>query len=201
MNDSATADAVRTDAGRLAARQLVAVGIGSGLLGALALAVPIVLWDWSRDGHRAFEYAMAPTAWLFGLQHFSNTHYDGWSLVFGIALLAAYGAISGIVFTALADRVFGVVRPLPSLGAGLVWSFVSFIFFWDMLLPIARNGVPFRVVPTAAAFVAPNWVWILGFTLFGLATGACYAVLRASPARVEAKDGRRTTPSLVERAA
>ena len=43
MNDSATADAVRTDAGRFAARQLVAVGIGSGLLGSLALAVPIAL--------------------------------------------------------------------------------------------------------------------------------------------------------------
>ena len=40
-----------------------------------------------------------------------------------------------------------------------------------------------------------------GFTLFGVATGACYAVLRASPARVEAQEGRRTTRSLVERAA
>jgi hypothetical protein len=27
-------------------------------------------------------------------------------------------------------------------------------------------------------FVAPNWVWILGFTLLGLATGACYRALR-----------------------
>ena len=197
MDDSATADAVR----RLAAREVVAVGIASGLLGALALAVPVVLWGWARDGHRAFEYAMAPTAWLFGLQHFSNTDYHWWSLALGIALLAAYGAISGIVFTALADRVFGVVRPLPSLAAGLAWSFVSFIFFWDMLLPIARDGAPFRVAPNTAAFVAPNWVWILGFTLLGLATGASYAVLRASPARIEAEDGRRHTRSLVERAA
>ncbi len=200
MDDSATADAVRFGADRLAPRELVAVGTASGLLGALALAVPIVLWDWARDGHRAFEYPMAATAWLFGLQHFSNTDYHWWSLVLGIALLAVYGALSGIAFTALADRVFGVVRPLQSLAAGLVWSFVSFIFFWDMLLPIARSGSPFRVVPTTAAFVAPNWVWILGFTLLGLATGASYAVLHASRALVEAKDGRRT-PSLVERAA
>ena len=200
MDDSATADGVRFGADRLAPRELVAVGTASGLLGALALAVPIVLWDWARDGHRAFEYPMAATAWLFGLQHFSNTGYHWWSLVLGIALLGVYGALSGIVFTALADRVFGVVRPLPSLAAGLVWSFVSFIFFWDMLLPIARNGSPFRAVPLTAAFVAPNWVWILGFTLLGLATGASSAVLHASPARVEAKDERRT-PSLVERAA
>jgi hypothetical protein len=198
MEDSATAEAVRTG---LAPREVVAIGIGSGLLGAIALAVPIVLWDWARDGHRAFEYPMAATAWLFGLQHFSNTDYHGWSLILGILLLAAYGALSGVVFTALADRVVGVVRPLSSAAAGLVWSFVSFIFFWDMLLPIARNGSPFRVVPNMTAFVAPNWVWILGFTLLGLATGASYAMLRSSPARVEAQDGRRTTRSLIERAA
>jgi hypothetical protein len=77
----------------------------------------------------------------------------------------------------------------------------SFIFFWDILLTIARDGAPFRVVPATAAFVAPSWVWILGFTLLGLATGASYAVLRASPARVEATDKRRHKRSLVERAA
>jgi hypothetical protein len=97
---SATPDAVRTDAGRLAAGQLVAVGIGSGLLGALTLAVPIVLWDWSRDGHHAFEYAMAPDRVALRSPARSATRTTGWSLVLGLALLAS-GAISGVVFTAL----------------------------------------------------------------------------------------------------
>jgi hypothetical protein len=29
-------------------------------------------------------------------------------------------------------------RPLTSLAASFAWAFVSFIFVWDMLLPIAR---------------------------------------------------------------
>ncbi len=58
------------------------------------------------------------------------------------------------------------------------------MLFWYMLLPIARDGAPFR--PTAVApgrFVAPNWAWILAFTLSGLATGACYRALRTRETR------------------
>jgi hypothetical protein len=63
-----------------------------------------------------------------------------------------------------------------SLALGAVWSFVSFMLFWYMLLPIARDGAPFRAT-AFGEFVAPNWVWILGFTLSGLATGVCYWAL------------------------
>jgi hypothetical protein len=173
-----------------------------GLLGGIALAVPIVLWDWARSGHRAFELPEAATAWLFGLDHFSNQSYHAWPPVIGIALLAAYAAVSGLVFTGLADRVFGIRRPLTSFAAGCAWAFVSFIFFRDMLLPIARDGVPFRARSGAAQlFVAPNWAWILGFTLLGLVTGAYYAALRRSPARSEAREERRVNHSRLRRAA
>jgi hypothetical protein len=186
----------------LAARDVLAVGVGSGLIGGIALAIPIVLWDWARSAHRAFELPMAATAWLFGLQHFSHVRYLAWPLVIGIVLLAAYAALSGVVFTGLADRLVGVARPLPSLAAGLAWSFVSFIFFWDMLLPIARDGAPFRVAAgEAGLFVAPNWAWILGFTLLGLITGACYAAFRPVPARSELRRGRVTPRSALRHAA
>ena len=67
-----------------------------------------------------------------------------------------------------------------------VWSFVSFMFFWYMLLPIARDGAPFRQTAAGAAAAAPNWVWILGFALSGLASGACYcALVPASATRAE----------------
>ena len=52
------------------------------------------------------------------------------------------------------------------------------MFFWYMLLPIAREGAPFRLGSGSAGFVAPDWVWILGFTVSGLAMGACYRLLR-----------------------
>jgi hypothetical protein len=50
------------------------------------------------------------------------------------------------------------------------------------------DGSPFRA--TAAfpdLFVAPNWVWILSFTVFGLVIGAAYAALR-SPDRLAGDD-------------
>jgi len=187
---------------RLAPSEWLAVGLGSGLLGGVALAVPIVLWDWARSGHQAFELPLAVTAWIFGLQHFSHHTYFAWPGVTGVALFAAYAALSGLVFTAIADRVYAIGRPLASLGAGIAWAFVSFIFFWDMLLPIARDGEPLRTTPGGGQlFVAPNWVWILGFTLLGLVTGASSTALRTSPAREEARSERRLTQTPLHRAA
>jgi uncharacterized integral membrane protein len=190
-------DVRRADSRGLGMNEVLAVGTGSGLLGGIALAAPIVIWDWVRAGHRAFELPMAATAWLFGLQHFSHERYLAWPLVIGIALLAVFVALTGVAFTALADRVYGARRPLSSLAAGFAWGFVTFIFFWDMLLPIARGGAPFRAAPGAAGFVAPTWVWILGFTLLGLLTAASYALLRTSRAREDATvEGRAIPPPL-----
>ena len=199
MREDETIEVQRTGA-PLAPREWLAVGLGSGLLGGIALAIPIVIWDWTRSAHRAFELPLAATAWLFGLEHFSHDRYVAWPLVIGVALLAGYAVLSGLVFTGLADRIYGIARPFAGLGAGLAWSFVSFMFFWYMLLPIARNGAPFRSA-TGVVGVAPNWVWILGFTLFGVVTGACYAVLRATPAGETRRRERRVTRRPLHRAA
>lgn len=193
------------EAGRPGER--VAVGLASGLLGGLAMAAPLVIWDWVRTSHVALELPMAATAWLFGLDHFSHDRYLAWPIVIGIALFAGYWALSGLVYAWLAERVAGITRPLTALAAGFGWSFVSFVFFWYMLLPIARDGAPFRVPGGAATlfeeptFVAPNWVWILGFTLMGLLTGACYAALRGSPSARESRDERDHSRPALRRAA
>ena len=174
----------RTDTAQveLAPRRLLAIGIASGLTGGIAMAIPIVLWDWVRTSHRALELPMAATAWLFGLTHFSNDQNLWWPIVLGTIILAAYWALSGVVFTALVDRLLRVSRPAAAIAAGAAWSFVSFIFFWDMLLPVARDGVPFRATATGEGpFTAPSWVWILGFTLLGVVTAACYTALRHLP--------------------
>ena len=121
---------------------------------------------------------MAVTGCLFGLDNFVRNGYDWWPIVIGALFLLAYWAVMGVVFAGLAERVYRVRTLAGSLALGAVWSFVSFMFFWYMLQPIARDGAPFRMTASAAgAFVAPNWVWILGFALSGLATGACYRML------------------------
>jgi hypothetical protein len=207
MNPRANLEEPRAGERRLAPIEWLAVGLGSGLAGGLAMAAPLVIWDWVRSGHLALELPMAATGWLFGLQHFSHESYLAWPILIGAVLFAAYWTLSGLVFTKLADAFTSVSRPLTSLAAGFAWGFVSWIFFWDMLLPIARDGAPFRTPgsPTMFSeptFVAPNWVWILAFTLMGLVTGACYAALRGSPAaRDEARDERDLSRAALHRAA
>jgi len=157
----------------------IVVGSGAGLSGGLLMALPLVVWDWMRSAHLAFELPTATAAWLFGLDHFSHRAYHSWPLVIGISVLCLYWIASGIAFTGLADRVYHAVTLGTSVIAGAAWGFVSFVFFWYMVLPIARGGAPFRATAAAPGlFVAPNWVWILAFTVFGIATGIAYAALR-----------------------
>jgi hypothetical protein len=160
-------------------------GTVSGLVGGLVMAVPLVVYDWANASHAALELPMAVSAWLFGLNHFEQNGYIVWPIVVGALILLAYWIVNGLAFAALAERVYRVSSLVGSLALGFVWSFVSFVFFWYMLLPIARDGAPFRLAAGGAGFVAPSWVWILGFTVFGLAIGASYRLVqraRAAPA-------------------
>lgn len=164
---------------RQAARsaRLASVGVPAGLLGGLALLAPVAFYDWARTSHSALELPMAVTAWLFGLEHFAPNGYRAWPIVVGFAFMVGYWALHGLAFTALADRVYGVRSLGGSVALGAAWSFFSFMLFWYVLLPIARDGAPFRDLG-AGAFVAPNWVWILGFAVSGLATGLGYWAMR-----------------------
>jgi hypothetical protein len=165
----------------------VVVGLVAGILSGAVMAAPLVIWDWMKHAHLAVELPTATTSWLFGLDHFSHQTYRLWPIVVGVVLLAAYWAVSGIAFTGFADRVYHVTTLGKSLVAGAVWSVVNFLVFWYMLIPIARGGAPFRATAAAPGlFVAPNWVWILAFTLFGLACGLFYALLRPAPEPEEA---------------
>lgn len=157
------------------------IGFASGVGGGLMMAVPLVIYGWAKGSHSALELPMAATAWLFGLEHYARNGYHWWPIVIGIVLLLAYWGAQGVAFNGLADRVYRVRTLAGSLVCGGVWSFVSFMLFWYMVLPIARDGAPFRNTAIAAgSFVAPNWVWILSFTLAGFTTGACYRALRPS---------------------
>jgi len=160
-------------------RRLTMVGLASGVGGGLILAAPLVVYDWAKGSHSALELPMSVTAWLFGLGHYARNGYHWWPIVIGALFLFVYWGAQGLAFAGIADRVYRVRTLIGSLTLGGVWSFVSFMFFWYMLLPIARDGAPFRMTAVAAgSFVAPNWVWILGFTLSGFTTGLCYRALR-----------------------
>jgi hypothetical protein len=173
---------------RLTARDWITVGSGAGLIGGLAMAIPLIIWDWVRTSHLALELPTATAAWLFGLDHFSHTTYRGGPLVVGAVFLCLYWIVSGVAFAGFADRLYHITTMGKSLIAGAVWSFISFLLFWDVILPIARDGAPFRATAALPSlFVAPNWVWILAFTVFGLVTGAVYAALR-NPDRLAGDD-------------
>jgi hypothetical protein len=165
---------------RTSTARLNAIGVLAGLGGSLTLAAPLVIYDWAKASHSALELPMAVSGWLFGLDHFAQNGYHWWPIVIGAAILLAYGAALGLAFAGLADRVYRVRTLAGSLLLGGAWSFASFMFFWYMLLPIARDGAPFREVASGAPFVAPNWVWILAFALSGLATGVLYRALAPS---------------------
>jgi hypothetical protein len=134
---------------------------------------------------------MAATAWVFGMSHFTQNGYEWGSIVVGMLLLAGYAIASGAIFGGIADR-FLRLRTLPeTIGAGFAWGFVSWLFFWYTLLPIAHDGAPFysTVVTGAvttplglvgivsAVSVAPIWVFVLAFAVLGLVTALAYAAL------------------------
>lgn len=177
----------------LTAREWVTVGAAAGILGGILMAIPLIIWDWVKTTHLALELPMGVTAWVFGLNHFSHVTYRPGPIVIGFAFLALYWIASGLAFTGLADRLYGITRLGPALVAGAAWAFVNFMFFWYMLLPIARDGAPFRATALEPDLsVAPNWVWILAFTMFGLACGLFYALLRPDGSAEEVADnGRR----------
>ena len=66
---------------------------------------------------------MAATAWLFGAEHFSHDENLWGSIVVGAILLAVYWAVSGIAFTAVAERVHPQLTTAWAIVAGAAWSF------------------------------------------------------------------------------
>ena len=161
----------------LSTRRKALIATAAGLVGGLGMALPLFAYDWVTSVHAALELPMAATAWLFGLGYFTENGYQWWPIVVGVGMLSLYALMHGAVFGAIADR-FLRLRTIPeAIGAGLAWGFASWMFFWYTLLPIARDGAPFRVTATSSMFVAPTWVFLVGFTMSGLVTALTYWVL------------------------
>lgn len=153
------------------ARSGVVAGMGGGLL----MAAPLVVYDWAKASHSALELPMAVTGWLFGLNYYHQTGYHWWPIVIGALFLLAYWTVQGLAFARLASWIYRVLFLRGTLVLGGIWAFVSFMFFWYMLLPIARDGAPLRLTAHGPhVFVAPNWVWILGFILLGCVTSLSF---------------------------
>ncbi|HVA31981.1 MAG TPA: hypothetical protein VMU58_12010 [Gaiellaceae bacterium] len=153
------------------------IATSAGLAGGIGMAVPIVIYGWATAAHSALELPMAATAWLFGLGHFTQNGYGWWPIVVGVGVLVLYALAHGAVFGAVADR-FLRLRTLPeTIGAGFAWAFVSWMFFWYTVLPIARDGAPFRTTAVSSVSVAPTWIFLVGFTALGLVTSLTYWLL------------------------
>ena len=168
-------------------RTKAAIGTAVGLAGGIAMAVPVMLYGWVSSSHSVWELPMACTSWLFGLSYYTQNGVQWWSVVVGFLLLGAYAIASGEIFEVVSDRFLHLSTTLETLGAGLAWGFVSWLFFWYTLLPIAHGGEPFYATPTSFILplgttttfsVAPIWVFVLGFALLGIATSFTYRNLR-----------------------
>ena len=176
----------------LSTRSKAFIATTIGLTGGLGMALPLVLYGWASSTHSALELPMAASSWMFGLGHFSQNGYQWSSIALGVLLLAAYAIVHGAIFGGFADRFLALATLPEALGVGLAWGCVSWMFFWYTLLPIARAGAPFHATitpivtvwgaPTALAsstlFVAPTWVFLVGFAVLGVATSLAYVVLR-----------------------
>ena len=163
---------------RLPLRSKAAIATAAGLAGAAGLGLPVVLYDWLNGGHSALELPMAATAWTFGLDHFTQNGNQWGAIVVGLLLLVGYGVVHGVVFGGIADR-FLMLRTFPeALGVGIAWGFVSWLFFWYTLLPIARGGAPFRLIGPSSLFVAPLWLFVVGFAVLGVSTSLAYRAAR-----------------------
>lgn len=162
----------------LVAPRRISAGVSIGIVGVVVLAAPLVIYDWASSAHSALELPMAAAAWVFGLEHFAQNDYLWRPIVVGAVLLVAVWMLAGLAFAGLADRVFSVKTLIGSLVGGFAWGVATFLMFWSMLLEIAHDGAPLRQTAAAGPFVAPNWVWIVGFVLSGLAVGFGYRVLR-----------------------
>lgn len=173
----------------LSTRTKAFIATATGLTGGLAMALPIVIYGWATSAHSALELPMAATAWVFGLDNFSQNGYDWSSIAVGVLLLAAYGIAHGAIFGGLADRFLRLTTLPEALGVGIAWAFVSWLFFWYTLLPVARGGAPFHAAGAVTAWglptigltmsVAPTWVFLVGFAALGLATSIGYWALRS----------------------
>jgi hypothetical protein len=165
-----------------------AIGSAIGLVGGLALAVPVVLYGWVSDSHSIWELPMAATSWVFGLSHFEPNGLDGWSVVIGILLLAGFAIACGAVFEYLADRALHLRATVDTVAAGLGFGFLAWLLFWYTMLPLARDGMPFYETAAVLSLplmtvvggvsVAPIWTFVLGFGLLGLTTAFAYRALR-----------------------
>jgi|SRR5581483_501558 len=182
---------VRAPGSELAVPSKAAIATTAGIAGILGLALPVVLYDWFSAGHSALELPMAATAWVFGLSHFEQNGYLWGSILVGTLLMIGYGVLHGAVFSGFTDRFLPLETLPETIGAGLAWGFVSWLFFWYTLLPMARGGAPFHATGAsllsvfaasnvfgATLSVAPVWVFVVGFAVMGVATALAYRVAR-----------------------
>jgi hypothetical protein len=152
-----------TEAGTaLSTRTKAFIATTIGLAGGLAMALPLIVYGWASSAHSALELPMAATSWMFSLHHFTQNGYEWSSIAFGTLLLAAYAIAHGVVFGGFADRFLRLTTVPEAIGAGLAWGFVSWLFFWYTMLPIARGGAPFHAVvgPLARIWGIPAGVTV-----------------------------------------
>ena len=167
--------------GVLPARSKAFIATTAGLAGGLGMALPIVIYGWLNAGHSALELpdgrhvvavrapALRPERLPVGIDHRRHP---------------APGRLRHRQRSGLRGDCQSVPRDADAhrdaRRGHRFGGFVGWLFFWYTLLPIARGGAPFHIAAASALFVAPTWVFLVGFAILGVVTALTYRLLRHS---------------------
>lgn len=133
-------------------------GVTGGIAGAAVMAVLISFMN-------AAVLAGAIPA-LYGL----SGGVAGW------VVHLSHGAILGVVFAALIERVYPGEHSTGSIvGLGLLWGVVTWIGLAGLVMPLWLSAVGFPMAPPFPNFAPPSLLW---HAVYGGVLGVAYAGLR-----------------------
>jgi hypothetical protein len=158
---------------RLAALNIVVVGVITGVVAGVILALTQMIYGWASSAHSAWDAPMAIWAWLAGLNYFGRPGDHVWPIVLGLGGHMVNSVVAGVIFVAL----LGALRLRNDL-----WAIVLGVAYGLALWAIMRYGIlPLRDSTKAlftTSMVSPQWVWWLAHGLFGLTAGIVYVAAR-----------------------
>jgi hypothetical protein len=133
-------------------------GVVGGIAGAVVMAVLISIMN------AAVLQGAIPA--LYGL----SGGIAGW------VVHLSHGAVLGVAFAALVDRVYpGRQSTGTVVGLGLLWGIVTWVGLAALVMPLWLSVVGFPMAPPFPNFAVPSLLW---HAVYGGLLGVGYAALR-----------------------
>jgi len=133
-------------------------GVVGGIAGAVAMAVLVSIMN------AAVLQGAIPA--LYGL----SGGVAGW------VVHLSHGAVLGVVFAALVERIYPGEHAAGAVaGLGVLWGVVTWIGLAALVMPLWLSAVGFPMAPPFPNFAPPSLLW---HAVYGGVLGVAYAGLR-----------------------